>query len=65
MNFSYLQHTWDAANVTLQDLMSPGVDREVNWNDRSRPICLNLVFFVEIWNSSLWANPHEMLEIVQ
>jgi hypothetical protein len=42
-NFSYLQHTWDAANLTLQDLMSPAVDPAVDLNDRSCPICLNPV----------------------
>jgi hypothetical protein len=26
MDFSYLQHAWDAANVTLQDLMGFAVD---------------------------------------
>jgi hypothetical protein len=30
MNFSYLQCAWDAANLTLQDLMSPAVDCAVN-----------------------------------
>jgi hypothetical protein len=43
MNFSYLQHAWDAANVTLQDLMSPVVDCAANPNNRSCPICLNPV----------------------
>jgi hypothetical protein len=41
--FSYLQHEWDAANVTLQDLMGPVVDRAVNQNDRCCPVCLDLV----------------------
>jgi hypothetical protein len=43
MDFSYLQHAWDAANVMLQDLMGPAVDRAVNQNDRRCPVCLNLV----------------------
>jgi hypothetical protein len=43
MNFSYLQRTWDAANLTLQDLMSPAVDCAVDLNNRNYPICLNLV----------------------
>jgi hypothetical protein len=41
--FSYLQHAWDAANVTLQDLMGPAVDLAVNQNDRCCPVCLDLV----------------------
>jgi hypothetical protein len=47
MNFSYLQHVWDAANIMLQDLMSPAVDCAVNLNDRSCPICLNLVLILK------------------
>ncbi len=43
MDFSYLQHAWDAANVTLQDLMGSVVDRAVNQNDRCCPVCLDLV----------------------
>jgi hypothetical protein len=43
MNFSYLQHAWDAANLTLQDLMSPAVNCAVDLNNRSCPICLNPV----------------------
>ncbi len=43
MDFSYLQHAWDAANVTLQDLMGSVVDRAVNQNNRHCPVCLNLV----------------------
>jgi hypothetical protein len=43
MDFSYLQHAWDAANVTLQDLMGPEVDCAVNKNDRRCPVCLDLV----------------------
>jgi hypothetical protein len=27
MDFSYLQHMWDATNLMLQDLMGPAVDR--------------------------------------
>jgi hypothetical protein len=66
MDFSYLQHTWDASNITLQDLMGPALDHAVNQSNRRCPVCLDLVFFAEIWNSSLWAsNPHELLEIVQ
>jgi hypothetical protein len=41
MNFSYLQRTWDAANLTLQDLMSTVVDRAVNPTKRNCPICLD------------------------
>jgi hypothetical protein len=41
MDFSYLQHAWDAVNVTFQDLMGPVVDRAQN--NRRCPICLNLV----------------------
>jgi hypothetical protein len=45
MNFSYLQRMWDAANLTLHDLMvmGPAVDCAVNPNDRSCPICLDPV----------------------
>ncbi len=43
MDFSYLQHAWDAANVTLQDLMGSMVDQAVNQNNRRCPVCLNLV----------------------
>jgi hypothetical protein len=43
MNFSYLQCAWDAANLMLQDLMSPAVDCAVDPNDKSCPICLDLV----------------------
>jgi hypothetical protein len=43
MDFSYLQHAWDAANIMLQDLMGPAVDHAVNQNDRCCPLCLNLV----------------------
>jgi hypothetical protein len=43
MNFSYLQHTWDAANVMLQDLMGHAVDHAVNQNGWCCPICLDLV----------------------
>ncbi len=41
--FSYLHCVWDAANLTLQDLMSPVVDRAVDPTDMSCPICINLV----------------------
>ncbi len=43
MNFGYIQRTWDAANLTLQDLMSPVVDHAVDPNDMTCPICLNLI----------------------
>jgi hypothetical protein len=43
MDFSYLQHAWDAANVRLQDLMGPAVDCTVNQNDRHCTVCLGLV----------------------
>jgi hypothetical protein len=43
MDFSYLQHAWDAANVTLQDLMGSMVDQAVNQNNRRCPVCLNLI----------------------
>jgi hypothetical protein len=43
IDFSYLQGAQDAANLMLQYLMSPAVDCAVNPNDRSCPICLNLV----------------------
>jgi hypothetical protein len=41
MNFSYLQHAWDAANLTMQDLMSPAVDCAVDLNGRNCPIYLD------------------------
>ncbi len=47
MDFSYLQHAWDAANITLQDLMGPVADRAVNKNDRCCPICLDLVLLLK------------------
>jgi hypothetical protein len=34
MDFSYLQHVWDTANVMLQDLMGSAVDHAVNQNNR-------------------------------
>jgi hypothetical protein len=43
MDFSYLLHAWEAANLMLQDLMGPAVDHVVDLNDRSCPICLDLV----------------------
>ncbi len=43
MGFSYIQHAWDAANVTLQDLMGSAVDCAVNQNNRHCPVCLDLV----------------------
>jgi hypothetical protein len=41
MNFSYLQHAWDASNQMLQVLLMPAVDWSVNPDDRTCPICLN------------------------
>jgi hypothetical protein len=49
MSFSYLQRAWVAANLTLQDLMSPVVDRAVDPNDRNCPICLNPVLHMKCW----------------
>ncbi len=43
MDFSYLQHAWDATNVMLQDLIGPAIDRGLNQNKRRCPVCLNLV----------------------
>jgi hypothetical protein len=43
MNFSYLQHAWDMANLTLQDLMSPVIDYAVDPDDGRCPICLDPV----------------------
>jgi hypothetical protein len=43
MDFSFLQHAWDAPNVMLQDLIDPAVDQAVNQNDRRCPVCLDLV----------------------
>ncbi len=43
MNFIYLQHAWDAANIMLQNLMGPLVDCSVNQNDRHCPVCHDLV----------------------
>jgi hypothetical protein len=43
MDFIYFQHAWDAANVTLQDLMGPAVDCAVNQNNRHCLVCLDLV----------------------
>jgi hypothetical protein len=48
MNFSYLQRAWDAANQTLQDLMSPAVDCAVDPNDRNCPVCLYPVLLPKI-----------------
>jgi hypothetical protein len=47
MDFGYLQHTWDAANVTLQDLMAM-VDCTVNQNDRRCPICFDLILSLNL-----------------
>jgi hypothetical protein len=46
MDFRYLQHTWDATNVTLQDLMTV-VDHAVNQNNRHCPICFDLVLLLK------------------
>ncbi len=47
MDFGYLQHMWDAANVTLQDLMGPTVDPAVNQNDRHCPNCLDPILLLK------------------
>ncbi len=47
INFSYLQHAWDAVNLMLHDLMSPAVDCAVNPNNRSCPICLDPVLLLK------------------
>jgi hypothetical protein len=47
IDFSYLQHAWDAANVTLQDLMGSALDCAVNQNNRCCPICLDLVLLLK------------------
>jgi hypothetical protein len=57
MNFSYLQRAWDAAILTLQDLMSPAVDYAVDLNNRSCPICLNPVLS---WKVRIPACRHPM-----
>ena len=41
MDFSYFLCVWEAANLMLQDLMSPAVDHAVNLNNRSCPICFD------------------------
>jgi hypothetical protein len=41
MDFGYLQHAWDAANVRLQDLMAVVDCSPVNQNNRSCPICFD------------------------
>jgi hypothetical protein len=48
MDFGYLQHMWDATNVTLQDLMAV-VDCSVNQNNRRCSICFDpiLLLFLE------------------
>jgi hypothetical protein len=43
MDFSYLQHAWDTANVTLQDSMGSMINQVVNQSNRRCPVCLNLV----------------------
>jgi hypothetical protein len=65
MNFSYLQCTWDAANLMLQDLMGPAVDCAVDSNDRSYPICLNLVLLWKFGIPACGHPVHMRLEIVQ
>jgi hypothetical protein len=40
MDFGYLQHVWDAANIRLHDLMVV-VDRPANQNNRRCPICFD------------------------
>jgi hypothetical protein len=47
MDFGNLQHGWDAANVLLQDLMGPKVDRAVNKNGRHCPICLDPILLLK------------------
>jgi hypothetical protein len=47
MNFSYLQHAWDAASQTLQVLLMPSVDPSVNSDDRNCPICLDPILLRE------------------
>jgi hypothetical protein len=47
MDFDYLQHVRNTANVRLQDLMGPMVDRAVNQNNRHCPICLDLVLLLK------------------
>jgi hypothetical protein len=41
MNFSYLHCAWDAANLILRDLLTPGQNRSVNLSGRNCPICLD------------------------
>jgi hypothetical protein len=55
MDFSYLQHAWDAPNVMFQNLMGPMVDCAVNQNDRHCPVCLNLVL---LWKFRIPACGH-------
>jgi hypothetical protein len=43
MDFSYLLHVWEAANLTLQNLMGPAVDHAVDPNNRFCPVCLDPV----------------------
>jgi hypothetical protein len=42
MDFSHLLRAWEAANLTLQDLMGPAVDHTVDPNNRCCPVCLDL-----------------------
>ena len=46
MDFGYLQHACDAANVTLQHPIAM-VDCAVNQNDRRCPICFNLILLLK------------------
>ncbi len=46
MDFGYLQHAWDAANITLQDLIAV-VDHAVNQNNRRCPICFDLFLYLK------------------
>jgi hypothetical protein len=57
MDFSYLQHAWDATNIMLQDQMGPAVDCAVYQNDRRCPICLDLVLS---WKFRIPACGHPM-----
>jgi hypothetical protein len=60
MDFGYLQHMWDAANVTLQDLLGPMVDRAVNQNDGHCPICLNPILLLKCGIPAFAGHPIHM-----
>jgi hypothetical protein len=47
IDISYLQHAWDATNMTLQDLMGPALNCAVNQNDRHCPICLDMILLLK------------------